>query len=124
MEDEEGEAGGDDGEGIRKLSHGPRRRRKLGDALSSPDDFLEIDIFKGLSGMMELIHFYWIKKSITFNYKFFLFAEKNMNESKISEEKNIKFHEKIPNLFLKNQTERKRIDVCLIKENDDRDDCR
>ena len=47
-----------------------------------------------------------------------------MNETKECSDNSIKFYEKVPNLFIKNKPERRRIDVCLIKTSDDRDDSR
>ncbi|KAL0276544.1 UNVERIFIED_CONTAM: hypothetical protein PYX00_004101 [Menopon gallinae] len=98
VDDVDGEVPADDMEPHKKLPN-PKRRKKLGDGLSSPDDFLEIDNISGLLG-------------------------KNMNETGNSSEVKIKFHEEIPNLFIRNKTDRKRVDVCLVQSTDDRDDSR
>lgn len=47
-----------------------------------------------------------------------------MNETDNSSDVKIKFHEEIPNLFIRNKTDRKRMDVCLVQSTDDRDDSR
>ncbi|KAK6640754.1 hypothetical protein RUM44_012451 [Polyplax serrata] len=70
-----------------------RRRKKPGDALFSSDDFLEIDSITGLLG-------------------------KSMNETNCPSESKIKLCEKIPNMFIKNKTKKKKMDVCLNKSLD------
>lgn len=49
VDDVEGETPADDMEPHKKLPN-PKRRKKLGDGLTSPDDFLEIDNISGLLG--------------------------------------------------------------------------
>lgn len=98
VDDAEGDGpGGGDEEDLQKKLPSGRKRKKVGEALSSPEDFVYIDIISGLG--------------------------KSMNDTKETSN-SIKFYEKIPNLFIKNKSERKRIDVCLIKTSDDRDESR